>query len=122
MQTPEQTPETTPVRPQTRDKSLGTVSVRVVRGTGLVAADSGGTSDPYVMVSVSLPLAQLLLTTHYSPLTTHHSPLTTYLVLALQHLAALLRHRHLGLDEHAGELLDLAPARFELRLQGRHLP
>ena len=31
---------------------MGTVSVRVVRGTGLLAADSGGTSDPYVLVSL----------------------------------------------------------------------
>jgi len=50
------------------------------------------------------------------------SPLTTYLVLALKHLAALLRRGDLGLDEHGGELVKLAPARFELRLQGRHLP
>jgi Ca2+-dependent lipid-binding protein len=28
----------------------GTVSVRVVRATGLLAADRGGTSDPYVVV------------------------------------------------------------------------
>ena len=28
----------------------GTVSVRVVRATGLLAADKGGTSDPYVVV------------------------------------------------------------------------
>ena len=63
-----------------------------------------------------------LLTAHYSLLTTHYSLLTTRLVLALKHLAALLRHGHLGLDEHGGELLELAPPRFELRLQARHLP
>ena len=37
---------------QTREKALGTVSVRVVRATGLLAADSGGTSDPYVLVAL----------------------------------------------------------------------
>jgi calmodulin len=40
---------------QKRENPMGTVSVRVVRGTGLLAADSGGTSDPYVLVSLWSP-------------------------------------------------------------------
>ena len=47
-----QTPEQTLCALQARDVPKGTVSVRVVRGAGLLAADSGGTSDPYVLVSV----------------------------------------------------------------------
>ena len=31
----------------------GTVTVRVVRATGLLAADKGGTSDPYVVVQTA---------------------------------------------------------------------
>ena len=46
------TPEQTLRALQARDVPKGTVSVRVVRGAGLLAADSGGTSDPYVLVSV----------------------------------------------------------------------
>ena len=89
-------------------------------------ADKSGGLSQVKTAELSQPL---LLTTHYSLLTahcslltTHYSLLTTYLVLALKHLAALLRHGHLGLDEHGGELLELAPPRFELRLQARHLP
>ena len=43
------------------------------------------------------------------------------LVHALDHLAAVLRRGDLGIDEHARELVDLARARFELRLQLGHL-
>ena len=34
----------------TKDEPAGTVTVRVLRATGLIAADKGGTSDPYVVV------------------------------------------------------------------------
>ena len=37
-------------RASTNDEPAGTVTVRVLRATGLVAADMGGTSDPYVVV------------------------------------------------------------------------
>ena len=37
-------------RASTNDEPAGTVTVRVLRATGLVAADKGGTSDPYVVV------------------------------------------------------------------------
>ena len=79
-----------------------------MRGTGLVAADSGGTSDPYVMVSVSLPLAKLLLTTHcslptthYSLLTTHHSPRTTNHLPRTTHHAPRTTHHAPRTTHHA---------------------
>ena len=37
-------------RASTKDEPAGTVTVRVLRATGLIAADKGGTSDPYVVV------------------------------------------------------------------------
>ena len=38
---------------RTNDEPAGTVTVRVLRATGLVAADKGGTSDPYVVVQTA---------------------------------------------------------------------
>ena len=37
-------------RASTKEEPAGTVTVRVLRATGLIAADKGGTSDPYVVV------------------------------------------------------------------------